>query len=64
MGYYEQRRKIAEELSIKLADKPSFNRNQIEVLEAQLVAFYGLPKKAAKELIEAQIVIGNLKVID
>jgi len=62
MGYYEQRKKVAQELTEKLAKlRPTWDKKQIELMEAQLVAFYGLPKKAAHELVEAQIIIGNIK---
>ena len=65
MTYYSEKRKIAKELNDKLSlEKPKWNKNQVELLIAQLIAFYGLSKKAAEEMVEAQITIGNIKVVE
>ena len=64
MGYYEMRKKVAVELNEKLGRlKPTYNKAEIEKLEAQIVAYYGLPKKAARELVEAQVIIGNINEV-
>jgi hypothetical protein len=65
MGYYEERRKIAKELDEKLSvARPRWSKEQIDMLEAQMVGKQGIPKKAAREIINAQIKLGNITVVE
>jgi hypothetical protein len=64
MGLYEVRQKVARELSEKLASKVELSTKGVDKLIAQIVVTYGLPKRSAKELIDAHIELGNIKVYE
>jgi hypothetical protein len=63
MGYYEIKQKAAQEILKGCEKRPFMTQLEVDRLEAQAVAMFGLSRKAVKEIISANIEFGNLHII-
>lgn len=62
MGYYEIREAAAKDLQLLYTQRPYLTQEEIDRLEAQMVAKYGLSRKIMRELIQSGIAAGLVRL--